>query len=95
MAKELSLEEIKSPEIQDLIETMKATMRAAPGFGLAAPQIGKSLQLAVIEDMDHSHLNGILYIDKAQLATLMTSENYTRLYKDKSVEEIQADLLLK
>jgi len=56
-ARELSLEEITSPEIQDLIEMMKVTMRAAPGVGLAAPQIGKSLQLAVIEDMNHSHLD--------------------------------------
>ncbi|MBP9842197.1 MAG: peptide deformylase [Simkaniaceae bacterium] len=178
-ARELSVEEILSPEIQDLIETMKATMRAAPGVGLAAPQIGKSLQLAVIEDMDHSHLNaqqlaernrypvpfhviinpriyieestdkpeffegclsvpefvgvvpraesvrveclneqgkpvviqakgwyarilqheidhlnGTLYIDKAQLPTLMTAENYVKLHKDKSVKEIQSNLFL-
>ena len=178
IARELSVEEILSPEIQELIETMKATMRAAPGVGLAAPQIGKSLQLAVIEDMNHSHLNaeqliernrypvpfhviinprlyleestdsteffegclsvpefvgvvpraksvrvecfnergepvviqaqgwyahilqheidhlnGILYIDKAQLSTLMTMENHAKLYKDKSVQEIQAALL--
>jgi peptide deformylase len=29
---------------------MKETMRTAPGVGLAAPQVGESLQLAVIED---------------------------------------------
>lgn len=46
----LSVEEIKSKPIQDLIETMKETMRSAPGVGLAAPQIGINLQLAVIED---------------------------------------------
>lgn len=176
-ARELSVEEIKSSEIQELIECMKATMRAAPGVGLAAPQIGKSLQLVVIEDMNHSHLNdeqlaernrypvsfhviinpkiymektadkteffegclsvpqfvgvvpradsvrvecmnekgepvvilangwyarilqheidhlnGTLYIDKVQLPTLMTSENYIQFYKDKSVEQIQTDL---
>ena len=158
---------------------MKATMRAASGVGLAAPQIGKSLQLAVIEDMDHrnlnaeqlaardrhlvpfhvsinprlyidestgnaeffegclsvpefvgvvpragsvrveclnekaepvvihakgwyarilqneiDHLNGTLYIDKAQLPTLMTTENYIKLYKDKGIQEIQAALFL-
>ncbi|MBI5273722.1 MAG: peptide deformylase [Chlamydiales bacterium] len=56
VARELLIEEISSPEIQSLIEDMKATMRAAPGVGLAAPQIGKSIQLIVIEDMDHSHL---------------------------------------
>ncbi len=176
-ARELSVEEIKSPEIQDLIAKMKATMRAAPGVGLAAPQIGRSLQIAVIEDMDHSHLtpeqlakrdrhpvpfhviinprlfieestenpeffegclsvpdfvgvvpraesvrveclnergepvsiqakgwyarilqheiehlSGHLYIDKVQLRTLTTIENYIKLHKDKSVQEIQISL---
>ncbi|MFI8007030.1 peptide deformylase [Streptomyces sp. NPDC086010] len=33
-----------------LVEAMKASMRAAPGVGLAAPQIGVPLRLAVIED---------------------------------------------
>lgn len=42
--------EIRSKEIRDLIADMKETMRAAPGVGLAAPQIGRNLQLAVIED---------------------------------------------
>lgn len=176
VAKELSLDEILSPEIQDLIVLMTKTMRAAPGVGLAAPQIGKSLQLAVIEDMDHSHLsaeklaernrypvpfhviinpklyieetteveffegclsmndfaglvpraksvrveclnekaepvvihaegwyarilqheidhlNGIIYIDKAKLFTLMTTENYLRFYKDMNVKEIETTL---
>lgn len=46
----LAKEEIRSPEIQELIEVMRETMRAAPGVGLAAPQIGLGIQLAVIED---------------------------------------------
>jgi peptide deformylase len=37
-------------QLADLIAEMTDTMRAAPGVGLAAPQIGRSLQLAVIED---------------------------------------------
>ena len=49
-ARALSAEEIRSDEIQQLIEVMRETMRAAPGVGLAAPQIGLSLRLAVIED---------------------------------------------
>ncbi len=49
-AKPLSLEELASPRIQKLIEDMRDTMRAAPGVGLAAPQIGESVQLVVIED---------------------------------------------
>src|SRR5688572_7078440 len=46
----LTKDEIRSPSIQLLIELMRDTMREAPGVGLAAPQIGKSIQLAVIED---------------------------------------------
>lgn len=46
----LTREEILGPWIQVLIELMRDTMREAPGVGLAAPQIGESIQLAVIED---------------------------------------------
>lgn len=49
-AKTLTSEEISSAEIQELIEAMRETMRAAPGVGLAAPQIGLGIQLVVIED---------------------------------------------
>ncbi|MFC9432575.1 peptide deformylase [Nocardia sp. NPDC057030] len=34
-----------------LVELMRRTMHAAPGVGLAAPQIGLPVQLAVIEDL--------------------------------------------
>ena len=46
----LSPEEVRSPEIQQLIQHMRETMNDAPGVGLAAPQVGVPLQLAVIED---------------------------------------------
>ena len=46
----LTKEEIDSPSIQQLIVLMRDAMREAPGVGLAAPQIGVPLQLAVIED---------------------------------------------
>jgi peptide deformylase len=49
-ARELSREEILGSEIQQLVVDMRDTMRAAPGVGLAAPQVGLSIQLAVIED---------------------------------------------
>src|SRR4029077_166018 len=49
-ARELSRKEIRSAEIQRLIEWMRETMRDAPGVGLAAPQVGLPLQIAVIED---------------------------------------------
>jgi peptide deformylase len=48
--RELSKDEIKSAQIQQLIGLMLTTMREAPGVGLAAPQVGVSIQLAVIED---------------------------------------------
>ena len=50
VAREMSIDEIRSPVTQQLMREMRDTMRAAPGVGLAAPQIGKALQLAVIED---------------------------------------------
>ena len=46
----LTKQEILSPQIQQLIELMRNAMYEAPGVGLAAPQIGESIQLAVIED---------------------------------------------
>lgn len=49
-AREMSVDEIRSESTQRLIAQMRDTMRAAPGVGLAAPQIGESIQLAVIED---------------------------------------------
>ena len=36
-------------ELQTLIDNMIETMGAAPGVGLAAPQIGESLRLVVVE----------------------------------------------
>jgi peptide deformylase len=54
-ARALSPKEIKSKEIQKVIEHMRETMRGAPGVGLAAPQVGLSLQLAVIEDRKEYH----------------------------------------
>lgn len=177
-ARELTIDEIQSPEIKTLIQGMKATMRAAPGVGLAAPQVGKSIQLIVIEDMDHSlftpeqlkerersktpfhvvinprlyvesadiaeffegclsipqlyglvpryksvrveclnengepweikaqgwyarilqheidHLNGVLFVDRALLPALMTKENFVKLWKNKSIEEVKRAFLL-
>jgi peptide deformylase len=41
---------LKKPEFKELVRTMTAVMRAAPGVGLAAPQIGIGLQVIVLED---------------------------------------------
>lgn len=49
-ARELTPEEISSPEVKALIERMRDTMRDTPGVGLAAPQVGVGLRLVVVED---------------------------------------------
>lgn len=38
-----------TPELKKLIEDMADTMYDAPGIGLAAPQIGESLQLLIVD----------------------------------------------
>jgi peptide deformylase len=53
-AKALSPEEILLPSTQELIAAMRETMNDAPGVGLAAPQVGLPLQLAVIEDREEN-----------------------------------------
>jgi peptide deformylase len=49
-AQPLTREQVTLPEMQNLFQWMRDTMRDAPGVGLAAPQIGLPIQLAVIED---------------------------------------------
>lgn len=46
--RELTAEEIKSPEMKKLFKNMVDTMYAKDGVGIAAPQVGQSLQLCVI-----------------------------------------------
>jgi peptide deformylase len=43
-------EAIRTPEIQGLIRGMVAAMHKAPGVGLAAPQVGVSRRIIVMED---------------------------------------------
>lgn len=174
-ARALTQGEILKREVQELIEWMRETMHDAPGVGLAAPQVGLSLQLAVIEDkpenfrdvspdaikererkavpfhvivnpkislnsgspveffegclslggfmalvprarevtvecLDHQgepkvirasgwyarilqheidHLHGTLYIDRMHARTFMSTDNYSRHWKDKSIAEVR------
>ena len=55
LARPIAPEELLSPGVQQLVAMMRETMREAPGVGLAAPQIGESRQLVVIEDPAHLH----------------------------------------
>lgn len=177
-SRELSREEIPSDKIRLLIRLMHETLRDAPGVGLAAPQVGEPVQLAIIEDLPeyvrnvapeqiaererapvpfhviinpkltglgephveffegclslagfvalvpryHSvrvecldenatprtihasgwyarilqheidHLNGGLYVDRMYPRTLMSVENYSRLWKDTSIVEAKSKL---
>jgi peptide deformylase len=56
-ARPLKPEEIQNSYIRDLIAYMRETMHDAPGVGLAAPQVGQPLQVAVIEDKAEYHKN--------------------------------------
>ena len=49
-ARELTPEQISSPEVKSLIAFMRDTMRDTPGVGLAAPQVGVGLRVVVVED---------------------------------------------
>jgi peptide deformylase len=53
-ARALRPKEILLPSTRDLIAAMRETMNDAPGVGLAAPQVGIPLQLAVIEDREEN-----------------------------------------
>jgi peptide deformylase len=48
-ARDLTPAEIRSPEIQRLVDDMVETMHEYEGVGLAAPQVHVSLRLAVLE----------------------------------------------
>ncbi len=63
-ARPLAPEEIRSEFIRQLIGDMRETLRDAPGVGLAAPQVGVSIQLAIIEDLPEYSRD----IDAEQLA---------------------------
>jgi peptide deformylase len=42
--------DLRSAGLRRLIARMRATMEAAPGVGLAAPQVGEAVRLAVLSD---------------------------------------------
>ncbi len=48
-ARDVSPEELASPEVQTLIDDMIETKRGANGAGLAAPQVGEPLRIAIAE----------------------------------------------
>ena len=54
-AKPVSLEVLAEDSTQELIDNMIATLRDAPGVGLAAQQVGQLLQIIIIDDKAKYH----------------------------------------
>ena len=93
-AQEVPLERIRTPELQELFATMIATMRAAPGVGLAAPQIGIAWRVVVPEDRDElqhevDHLDGTLYVDRMKTRSFATAEQAKATYAGKPIAEVR------
>lgn len=61
-------------ELQELIDNMIETMRDAPGVGLAAPQIGLPLRLAVIETLPETDEDGNEIEDTRDLYVIANPE---------------------
>ena len=62
------------PQLQALIDNMIETMREANGVGLAAPQIGRSLRMAVIEDLPKEDDEGNEIPDSRDLYVIVNPE---------------------
>jgi peptide deformylase len=50
VAEELSMERIASPDAAELIEELRISLAEKPGVGIAAPQIGVSLRVVIVQD---------------------------------------------
>lgn len=59
VAQPFTPKEILAPKTQALVQDMLETMRAENGIGLAAPQVGVSKQLVVIESRDQDSAQAI------------------------------------
>jgi peptide deformylase len=55
IATKVSPQELQRDHVQGVIDFMIETLRDAPGVGLAAPQIGESLQIIIVEDLEKYH----------------------------------------
>jgi peptide deformylase len=54
-AKKVTLDDLADPLFQQLVDDMFETMYAAPGIGLAAPQVNVSKRLIVVDLQDDDH----------------------------------------
>ena len=66
VAKRVNPKEIREPLFQQLIDDMFETMYAAPGVGLAAPQINVSKRIFVMDVHDDEHEPGVVINPKIE-----------------------------
>lgn len=82
------------PDLQILVDDMVETMRQAPGVGLAAPQVGESIRLIVIEygDEDNEELPPKLYTMLNPEITRTSSETIVDTEGCLSIPGLQGDV---
>jgi peptide deformylase len=68
VAKKVDPKEIADPLFQQLIDDMFETMYAAPGVGLAAPQVNVSKRMFVMDVQDDEHEPAVVINPKIELA---------------------------
>ena len=94
-ARPLTMDEIRSATIRQLIEQMRDTMRKAPGVGLAAPQIGQPLQMAVVEDREETRELMQLFLRPiCHIETASTGSEALEMAGSRSYDVILMDLNL-
>jgi len=62
-AREVKIEELKSPKIQRLILNMMKTMEVEKGVGLAAPQVGSNFRICLVKADREKDSNAIALIN--------------------------------
>ena len=83
------------PDLQALADDMVETMRVAPGVGLAAPQVGESIRLIVVEyseEDDEEQKPPKLYIMANPEITRTSTETVTGTEGCLSIPGIQGDV---
>lgn len=83
------------PDLQALAEDMLETMHVAPGVGLAAPQVGESIRLIVVEygeEEDDEKKPPKLYIMANPEITRTSTETVTGTEGCLSIPGIQGDV---
>ena len=82
------------PDLQSLVNDMIETMRQAPGVGLAAPQVGESSRLIVVEygDEENDEVPPKLYVMVNPEITRASQETVLGTEGCLSVPSIQGDV---